>query len=195
MFQRIVPLYNAMALQNMRREAEKPGLITFSLLGLFALLLLFCFYRYSKWQKHFIYVSDFSNLLGGDNEQNTRQTTENISPEVEHNILSRLEKFERERLFLEREMTLAKMASLFNTNTRYVALVIVKHRGKGTIEYVNDLKIDLIVQLLRQEEKYRQYSQDALAEEVGFNTRQNFTKAFKERMGVSVGEFVKGLER
>ena len=77
-------------------------------------------------------------------EENNKQTIQEISPDIETGILKNLEKFERNKKYLEKDMNLVKMASLLNTNTKYVTKIIVKHRGKGTIDYITNLKIDYI---------------------------------------------------
>ena len=74
----------------------------------------------------------------GDYE--SKQITQELIPETENSILKQLEKFERTKKYLEKDMNLVKMATILNTNTKYVTKVIVKHKGTGTIEYINKLK-------------------------------------------------------
>ena len=92
-------------------------------------------------------------------------------------------------------MTLVKMASLLNTNTKYVTKVIAKHRGKGTIDYITDLKINHIIDILKKESKYRNYTNKALGEEAGFGSTQNFTRAFKAQTGLSPTYFIYQLKK
>ena len=87
------------------------------------------------------------------------------------------------------------MATLLNTNTKYVTKIIAKHRDKGTIDYITDLKIDYIIELLKTESKYRNYTNKALGEEAGFGSTQNFTKSFKERNGISPTYFIYKLKK
>ena len=117
----------------------------------------------------------------------------NINPEVIAAILKNLEKFERNKKYLEKDMTLAKMASLLNTNMKYASKIIVRYRDKGTIDYISDLKIDHIIELLKNENKYRNYTNKALGEESGFGSTQNFTRAFNNRTGLSPTYFINKL--
>ena len=87
------------------------------------------------------------------------------------------------------------MAKLLNTNSKYVTKIIAKHRDKGTIEYITDLKIDHIIELLKTHNKFRYYTNKALAEEVGFGSTQNFTRAFNQRTGLSPTYFVEELKK
>ena len=47
--------------------------------------------------------------------------------------------------------------------------------------------------LLKTENKYRNYTNKALAEEVGFGSTQNFTRAFKNRTDISPTYFVQKI--
>jgi AraC-like DNA-binding protein len=118
-----------------------------------------------------------------------------LSPEVVTSILKKLEKFESTKKYLDKEMNLYKLASLLNTNTKYVSKIILKYREKGTIEYISDLKIDHIIELLKNENKYRNYTNKALKDEAGFGSTQNFTRAFNTHTGISPTYFIKELNK
>ncbi|NGY37240.1 helix-turn-helix domain-containing protein [Flavobacterium sp. XN-5] len=117
-----------------------------------------------------------------------------INPELITAILINLEKFERNKKYLEKDMTLAKMASLLNTNTKYASKIITRYRHKGTIEYITYLKIEHIVELLKNDNLYRIYKNEALADEAGFGSTQNFTRAFKNQTGLSPTYFISELK-
>ena len=118
-----------------------------------------------------------------------------INPEVVAAILKKLEKFEISKKYLEKEMNLLKLASLLNTNTKYASKIIAKYRNKGIIEYITDLKIDHIIELLKSDNKYRIYKNKSLADEAGFGSTQNFTRAFKTRTGISPSYFCTELNK
>ena len=118
-----------------------------------------------------------------------------INPELVTTILKNLEKFERNKKYLEKDMTLPKMASLLNTNTKYASKIIAKYRNKGIIEYITDLKIDHIIELLKNDNKYRNYKNKSLGDEAGFGSTQNFTRAFKIRTGISPSYFCSELNK
>lgn len=118
-----------------------------------------------------------------------------INPELVAAILKKLEKFEHSKKYLEKEMNLLKLASILNTNTKYAYKIIAKYRNKGTIEYITDLKIDHIIELLKSDNKYRIYKNKSLADEAGFGSTQNFTRAFKTRTGISPSYFCTELNK
>ncbi|MDI6034195.1 AraC family transcriptional regulator [Flavobacterium sp. LB2P84] len=123
----------------------------------------------------------------------SKETELDINPEVITAILKNLEKFERNKKYLEKDMTLAKMAALLNTNMKYVSKIIARYRNKGTVDYISNLKIDHIIELLKNENKYRNYTNKALGEESGFGSTQNFTRAFNNRTGLSPTYFISKL--
>lgn len=118
-----------------------------------------------------------------------------INPELSAVILKNLEKFEKNKKYLNKEINLVKIAALLNTNTKYASKIIYKYRNKKTIEYISDLRIIHIVELLKSENKYRYYTNKALAEEVGFGSTQNFTKAFKNYTKISPTYFIEELKK
>ena len=134
-------------------------------------------------------------ILPTGTESDKLLITPEINPELEAAIVKRLEKFELTKKYLEKDMNLSKMATLLQTNSKYVTKVIAKHRGKGTIEYITGLKLDYIVEMLKTDSKYRNYTNAALAEEAGFRTTQNFTRAFKKYTGITPTYFSYKLKK
>ncbi|WP_295334320.1 AraC family transcriptional regulator [Flavobacterium sp.] len=126
---------------------------------------------------------------------NYENITLDINPELVESILKNLEKFEEKHKYLEKDMTMVKLAPALKTNAKYAAKVILKYRGKKSIDYITDLKIDYIINLLKTENKYRNYTNKALAEEVGFNSTQKFTKAFKQKTEMSPTFFIQQLKK
>jgi AraC-like DNA-binding protein len=118
-----------------------------------------------------------------------------INPEVVAAVLKHLEKFEKSNKFLEPDMSLTKLAGIFDSNTKYVSKIIIHHRGKKSTEYINDLKIDYIIELLKASNRIRNYTNKALAEEAGFSTTQHFTRAFASRAGISPSYFIQEFKK
>lgn len=130
-----------------------------------------------------------------ETESNDKQPPRNISPDLEAAIVKNLEKFEANKKYLEKDMTVAKMATILHTNPKYVTKVIAKHRGKGTIDYITELKLDYIVEMLKTNSRYRNYTNKALGDEAGFRTTQNFTRAFKSHTGITPTYFSYKLKK
>ncbi|MBG6063360.1 AraC-like DNA-binding protein [Flavobacterium sp. CG_9.1] len=152
--------------------------------------------------RHFRAKKLFKELMNRQPEKSklfvangSKETELDINPEVVAAILKKLEKFEFSKKYLEKEMNLFKLASLLNTNTKYASKIIAKYRNKGIIEYITDLKIEHIIELLKSDNKYRNYKNKALGDEAGFGSTQNFTRAFKTRTGISPSYFCTELNK
>lgn len=162
-------------------------------------LIVFLVYRHFRNQR--IYKKKFEELMVQKDVApkpltlNNSASDSDIGPEVTAAILKNLEKFEQNKKYLEKDVTLMKLASFLNTNTKYVSKIILRYRDKKTIEYVTDLKIDYIVKILKTEKKYRNYTNKALGEQAGFGSTQIFTRAFKIRTGISPTYYIQELNK
>lgn len=146
-------------------------------------------------QDKILEVSDIETPEINEPKSSNKQSARDISPEIETAIVKKLEKFELAKKYLEKDMTLTKMAIILHTNPKYVAKVIFKHRGKRTIDYITALKLDYIVEMLKTDSKYRNYTNKALGEEAGFRTTQSFTRAFKLHTDITPTYFSTQLKK
>lgn len=196
------------------KELESKHIITIILyctvVLLFALIL-FVSFRYYKSQKKF--RKRFEELMMKDNVPEEKNTVMSIKPEVAdttdvaetkkpdineeviQSILAQLEKFEAKNKFLQKDLTLINLASKFNTNSNYLSKVINYYKDKSYINYINELRINYIVNLLKEDAKYRNYTIKALSEEAGFNTSQHFSKAFYAKTGIYPSYFVTEINK
>lgn len=112
-----------------------------------------------------------------------------IAQETMDKILHALEKWETSRQYLGMDITQSSLAVHLDTNVRYLSSIILHYRGKKFNEYINDLKVDYIIEQLKNDKLKRMYTHDALAKEAGFGTTQRFVLAFKTRTGLSPSFF------
>ncbi|UZO82066.1 AraC family transcriptional regulator [Aquimarina sp. ERC-38] len=113
-----------------------------------------------------------------------------ISKEVVEEILNSLKNFESKLMYVNPEMTATKLAEKFGTNSNYIGRVI-KYKYKKTFRnYINDLRIELALERLRNESEFKNYSVLAIAKEVGFRNAEPFAKAFKSKVGMYPSEFI-----
>lgn len=157
--------------------------------------------------KHFknkrIYKQKFDELMmkvnnGNHIQKNTRNNKpemEHINPETVAVILKQLEKFEHDKKFLDKNLTVSKLSTILNSNPKYLSLIISHHRDKGFTKYINDLKIDYLISLLKENKAIRNYTNTALAEEVGFSSTQRFARAFLARAGMPTSYFIEQIQK
>ncbi|MBU7570539.1 MAG: AraC family transcriptional regulator, partial [Flavobacterium sp.] len=77
----------------------------------------------------------------------------------------------------------------------YLSKVINHYRNKNYNTYLNDLRIEYIVELLKSQSRYRNYTIKALADEAGFSTPQHFSKAFFASTGIYPSYFLNELNK
>jgi len=118
-----------------------------------------------------------------------------MSAEAEEKLLEKLHNFEKKKLYLERKVSLSYVAAEIESNTKYLSYIIKKQKGKDFNKYINDLRINYIVQKINDDPVYRQYKINFLAEETGFSSHSKFATVFKNTVGVSPSEFIKYFEK
>ncbi len=158
-------------------------------------------YRHYKTRRE--YKVRFDELMQNASNKNyikTKSKVErpeilDINQESINTILKQLDKFESDQKYLEKELNLSKVAVQFKTNPNYLSKIISYYRDKGFVEYINDLKIDYVVQLLKDDPKTRNYTNKALAEEAGFSSTQRFANAFFAKTNISTNYFIDQIKK
>jgi len=117
-----------------------------------------------------------------------------IPEKTENLILSNLKTFEKSKDVRDPSLSLSVLAKLMNTNSKYLSEVINKHKGKNFNNYLNELRVNYIVEKLTQSPEYLQYKTSYLAEEAGFASRTTFTTIFKNVTGKSPSQFIDELK-
>lgn len=182
------------------QERKKSDILAVSTIVILFFMVLLLAYRHFKNKK--LYRQKFEEVMqknevdsvAREEAKASDKSILDINPDAVASILKQLEKFERDKKFLETDWTLGKLAVSFNSNNTYLSKIIFHYRGKKFVEYLNDLKVDYIIELLKQDKMIRNYTNKALAEEVGFSSTQRFTNAFVSKTGISPTYFIKELK-
>lgn len=118
-----------------------------------------------------------------------------ISETIVQHILASLDDFEGKKEYLTPNITTAGLAKQFDTNAKYLSKVINFYKQKSFIAYINDLRVDYVVEKLQTDQKLRNYTIKAIAREIGFNTTEAFSKSFLKKTGIYPSYFIKQLEK
>ncbi|RUT68500.1 AraC family transcriptional regulator [Flavobacterium cupreum] len=166
---------------------------------LFFLIVSFITYRHitnkNIYRKKFEELMEKNEAVPKTEVKNGDNGIGNINKDTVADILKQLEKFEKDKKFLAKDLTSAKLASIFNSNPKYLSMIIYEYRGKKFVKYIADLKIDYLIKLLKEDAKIRKYSNSALAEEVGFSSTKTFTQAFFAQAGCPTSYFIGELNK
>lgn len=116
-----------------------------------------------------------------------------IPEDVVQSILTELDTFEGENLFLKKGITLNSLSKQIRTNTTYLSDIINSYKGKNFATYLNDLRIDYALDKLLKDKKFRSYKLTVVAEELGYNNEQAFAVAFKKKTGITFTIYIKEI--
>lgn len=106
-------------------------------------------------------------------------------------LLRKLKLFEDKKGFIQKGLTISKLASQLGTNSNYLSQVINEHKGGNFNKYLSQLRINYITNLLFEDRKYLKYNIETLAKECGIASRQNFSDLFYEINGIRPTDFIK----
>lgn len=106
-------------------------------------------------------------------------------------LLRKLQAFEDKKGFIQKGLTISKLASQLGTNSSYLSQVINEHKGGNFNKYLSQLRINYITNLLFENKKYLKYNIETLAKECGIASRQNFSDLFYEINGIRPTDFIK----
>lgn len=118
-----------------------------------------------------------------------------IPEETEKNILERLQEFEATTKFTNSNMNLNLLAKQLKTNSKYVSEIIHVHKQKNFSTYINELRINYIIHLMKTDKAYLTYKVSYLAETCGFSSHSAFTVVFKSITGFTPKQFIAFLEK
>jgi len=118
-----------------------------------------------------------------------------IAQEIIEDILEKLEEFEQNFDFLKSDITTNSLSKQFNTNYKYLSKIVNRYKGKTFSTYINDLRIEYSVIKLKEDKKFKNYTMQAIANEIGFNTSQAFSKSFYKKNGIHPSYFIKELQK
>ncbi len=187
-----------------RNNRIKMGaLIAFSV---FIILLIVILIRNNKKKK--VYKKRFQELLDNTNfktiplkekkesvliKKESKQI--DVSEIIVNDILEKLQKFESDKGFLEKNISVTSLSKKFKTNSKYFSKIVNAYKNKSFSNYINELRINYSIEELKLNSKFRKYTIKAIANEIGFNTTEAFSKSFYKTTGIYPSFFIKELEK
>ena len=170
---------------------------TFILGGVFLFLLLlwgFLAFRYrlkTKQYENFIrYFEDKKKPEPASSHKEKAVKPSVVPKEMEEKLLEKLKDFENSTDFTKQETSLSRLALQFETNTKYLSEVVNIHKQKNFNTYINELRINYIIDKLKNDPTYLQYKISYLAEDSGFSSHSLFASIFKSVTGIPPITFI-----
>ena len=158
---------------------------------------------YKKYQKEKIILQKYAllqkklqnqdyileNRFSNDKIQDRK--TVHVAETLKKILLEKLKKFEENKDFNQKGLTIQKLAAQLETNSIYLSQVIKEYRGMTFNKYVTNLRIRNITYLLYEKRIYLNYTIESLAKECGIASRQNFSDLFYEINGIRPTDFIR----
>lgn len=136
------------------------------------------------------HVTQIPDLLF--NEKNNKVKSP-IPENVKQALILKLENFEKQKIFITKNITLYSLSKDFETNRDYLSKIINEIKDKSFSQYLNELRINFAITELKENKKLRLKTIAAIAEDVGFNNVESFTKAFKNVTGTLPSYYIRIL--
>lgn len=165
-----------------------------------AILLTLGFYSYKRKQDYKKFKNFISKIQAIPDTASVSVPKKEIAKDymseaTENSILKSLKEFEKTQFYLNKDLSLNSLAAELNMNHRYLSYVINKHTSKDFAAYISELRINYIVDRLRNDPSYLKYKISYLADQAGFSSHSRFTITFKKITGVSPLDFITYLQK
>jgi AraC-like DNA-binding protein len=118
-----------------------------------------------------------------------------LPPAYIEKITAGLDKLEKKKLFLKPDFKLAFVAKKLNTNTAYLSQYFNQHKKLSFSDYAQELRIQYVLKELRDNLQFRQYTLQAIAEEIGYADARTFVRIFKKQTGLTPNYYLEELNR
>lgn len=106
-----------------------------------------------------------------------------------------LQKLEAKQAYLNANFKLGFVAKKLGTNTAYLSQYFNQEMQKTFSEYTQELRINHVLQKLNDSPYFRNYTLQAIAEEVGYKDATTFVRVFKKQTGLSPNYYIAELQK
>ncbi len=129
------------------------------------------------------------NVREGGDSEDVNRVREILSYEARVELHRRIvAHLSEQRILSDTSLSLKKLALDLQTNTKYVSLVINDFEGASFPNFINRMRINLVMQLMA-DEGNKSFTLFALGQMAGFKSKSTFIEAFKQQTGVTPSEY------
>lgn len=147
----------------------------------FSVILLWLMVLHYSWNFHPIAV---------ENDEKTPATPLKQTLPIAEGVLEQV--VEEQRLYLNKNLTLADLAKALGTNRTYVSNYLGQFRGQTFYDYINEMRISrMSIPLMRE---HPEYKLEHIAKESGFASMSTFRRAFTKLTGQMPSQFTETEE-
>lgn len=117
-----------------------------------------------------------------------------LNPLFVESILNQLHVFEKENKFLDNQISQKMLSESLGTNSTYLSKIINVYKGKSFNHYINDLRIDYIIEFMKNDAKYLNIDVKELATMAGFTNAISFSDNFQRKYQIKPSFFIKMMK-
>lgn len=118
-----------------------------------------------------------------------------ISTKTEKSLIKKLDEFETKKEFIKKDVTLSSLAKKFETNTKYLSEIIKTYKNKNFNQYLNELRINQLIEELNTNDKILNTKVSYLASDFGFSSHSTFSTIFTQYIGQTPSEYIKKIKK
>lgn len=186
---------------NESKIANKNVLIIILAVGVFLFILtssvIFHFYHQKQKSYQLLFDKSQEELKSAQKLDDCKKDMikADLSNEVLKELLDKLhQKMDEEKVYLQMDLSIHKLAQLMDTNTTYLSKIINEYYKQNFNSYINKYRIRAAQEMMHKE-TYRKYTIEAIAHECGFKSKSSFNEAFKKISGLTPGYYLQKIDQ
>lgn len=118
-----------------------------------------------------------------------------MDPELVEKIRSGLLRLEAKEFYLKSDFKLATVAKKLTTNTAYLSQYFNQVLQKSFTDYTQELRVEYVLQKWNASSQFRNFTLQAIAEEVGYKDANTFVRVFKKQTGLTPNYYLENLQK
>ena len=156
-------------------------------------LILFFYIAYSGYNQQAIFQESDEIPQSLEEDLSPDSVNQIQDPESDPKVKELVELMNREKPYLEQELTLGELAFQLNMHSHQLSKMLNESIGKSFFEFINDYRVEEFKKLAVNP-KNKHISILGLAMEAGFNSKATFNRYFKSATGLTPSEFMESYK-
>lgn len=149
------------------------------------------FYKKEKKQNEMLFIKNQELIHSKAKAKEPANKHIALEQEINRELIQQLENVMHSELFLDKGLTLPRLANVLNTNTTYLSNSINSYYQKKFTDFINEQRVNYVLTRIEKDEAFRNYTISHIADLSGFNSSSAFYNAFKKYTGLTPSYYIK----